>query len=180
MQVPVDQLTKRPLEAIEYVFIHHSVAAQTLDVEDINRMEIAAQGFICTGYNAYIRKNPSTGKWEIQEARPMNCVPAAQYGMNTEGYAICIAGNYEPNVSGVPTNQVEQEALDLAIERIKAVKAHCPHLKTVLGHRDVAAIKSKQGLNPGDYSTECPGDLLYARLHDVRLATKLPMPSGLI
>lgn len=174
MVVPESELTTRPIDDITYFFIHHSVASPETDIEVLAQMDIQSQGFVTVGYNCVATKKP-TG-WVIQEGRPIDTLPAAQYGMNQQGYAMCIGGNYEPNVAGVPTNEVEQESLDLAVEQIKLVKSKCPNLKYLAGHRDVAAIMKAQGLNPGNYSTECPGDLLYAKLDYLREQTELLAP----
>src|ERR1700733_7629227 len=127
MVVPLSELTDRPIEDITYFVVHHSVAAQDIDVEQIAQMEEAAQGFITTGYNCYAKKTPAG--WIIQEARPIDKLPAAQYGLNEQGYAMCIAGNYQPNVTGVPTNEVEQASLDLIVQRVKEVQLKAKNLK---------------------------------------------------
>lgn len=178
MIVPVDELTDRDPSLIEYIVIHHSVTAPALPIEAVAKMEEAAQGFTTIGYNCVVTKAP--GHWEIQEGRPLDKLPAAQYGLNREGYAICVFGNYQPNVPGVPTNVLEQAALQLVIDRVNAVKAKCPNLKYLIGHRDVATIKAKHGGNPADFATACPGDNLYARLHDLRVATGLHTPPELL
>lgn len=178
MQVPVDELADRAIADIEYIVIHHSVTAQNLTIEQVAEMEEASQGFTTIGYNCVLSK--STGQWEIQEGRPMDKLPAAQYGLNEQGYAICVFGNYEPNVAGISTDSVDPASLDLVAERVDAVKAKALNLKYLIGHRDVATIKAKHGGNPADFSTACPGDLLYAHLHDLRLRTGLQSPPELL
>lgn len=183
MQVPTDELTDRAPSLIEYIVIHHSVAAQTIDIEDIARMEEAAQGFVTVGYNCYLKKIDHG--WVLQEGRPLDKLPAAQYGMNEVGYAICIGGNYQPDVANVPTNTVDEDALHLAVQRILQVKKKAPNLKYLIGHRDVEIIKGKQdGDDPAfaahEYGTSCPGDALYARLHDLRILTGLKSPPELL
>src|SRR5579885_241450 len=171
MQIPVDELTDRPAEQIEYIVIHHSVAAQDTDIADLAKMEEAAQGFVTIGYNCYLKRGPNG--WEIQEGRPLDKLPAAQYGLNEQGYAICIGGNYQPGVSGVSTDDVDPVALQLVVARVEQVKSKCANLQYLIGHRDVATIKAAHGGNPSDFSTACPGDRLYAQLHDLRLKTGL-------
>lgn len=176
MTVP-DNLPKRSLTDIQYFIVHHSVGPQTMDITEVAEEEIASQGFLTIGYNAYVKKNGHF--WVVQEGRPIDTIPAAAYGLNTASYDICIAGNYHPNVPNIPTDEVEQESIDLVLARIKAVKAKCPNLKFLIGHRDVATIMERRGLNPGDYSTDCPGDRLYAFLHHLRTLTGLTVPPGL-
>lgn len=180
MQVPQDKLNHRPLKDIEYIIIHHSVTPQTLDISQIASMEETSQGFITVGYHCIVRLNPQTKEWEIQEGRTIDDVPAAALGLNEPSYDICVLGNYEPNVPGILTNDVDHNALLLVIERVKAVKTKAPNLKYLIGHRDVAAIMGKRGGNPSDYSTACPGDRLYARMHDLRVLTGLHTPPELL
>jgi hypothetical protein len=180
MNVPQDKLDHRPLGDVEYFIVHHSVTAQTLTIDQICAMEVAAQDFVTVGYHAIVRLNPDTNAWEIQEGRTIDDVPAAAYGLNEPSYDICVLGNYEPNVSGVETNEVDPRSLELVLERIAAVKAKCPNLKYLIGHRDVATIKAKQGQDPSNFSTECPGDLLYAQLHDLRVKSGLHSPPELL
>lgn len=161
-------LDKRRPEQITTIFIHHSVIRQDADIALIAKVE----PYLTVGYNAYVRKSPQTGHWECQQGRPLTDVPAAQYGMNVEGYAICLAGNYQPGGASF-LNQVEDEALDVILAQIHAVHSKCPNLQYLAGHRDVATIKAKQGLDPGAFATACPGDLLYKRLHDLRVMSGL-------
>jgi hypothetical protein len=178
MDIPqniLDELTDRTAEDIQYVVIHHTVMNKTADATAI----AAAEPFLTIGYNAYVKcVDPANDQWVIEEARPLAKVPAAQYGMNTEGYAIAIGGNYQPGIAQ-PLDTVSETALSLVSARIQHLKAICPNLKWLIGHRDVATLKKAQGLNPGDYSTECPGDALYSRLHDLRVWSGLHSPPGL-
>lgn len=161
-------LNKRSPEQITTIFIHHSVVRPDADIQVIAQ----AEPFLTVGYNAYVRKNPQTGIWECQQGRPLTDVPAAQYGMNVEGYAICLAGNYQPGGASF-LNRVEDTALDVILAQIHAVHSKCPNLQYLAGHRDVATIMAKRGKYPGAFSTACPGDLLYERLHDLRVMSGL-------
>ncbi len=171
------EMAHRPLDAIVYGILHHSVAPKGLDITQIAQMEKTSIGAITVAYHAYVRKRD--GVWVIQEGRTIDDVPAAAYGLNEPSYDICIAGNYQPGVPDVPTDILEEESLTLAIMRFRLAKQKCPNLKYLIGHRDVAAIMVKRGLAPEAYSTDCPGDLLYARMHDLRVATGLSLPPEL-
>lgn len=164
-------ISKRPLADVNVVIIHHTVAAQTLDITDIAREEIADQGFITVGYHELCKRTP-TG-WVMQSGRAINDIPAAAYGMNENSYDIALGGNYHPGVVGVPQDPVDPKALDVIVKQILAAKSKLPNLKMLIGHRDVATIMAKRGLNPGDYSTACPGDGMYAQLHYLRERTGL-------
>ena len=170
----LDDFGTRDLSTVDTVIIHHSVYRPTADIAEIDVMERASQGFVAVGYHGYAKlADPSTDAWVLQTGRPIWAVPAAAYGMNVNSYDLCIGGNYEPGVAGIDTNSVSSNALHVVAQRIYEAKAKLPNLKWLIGHRDVATIKAKAGLDPADFSTACPGDLLYARLHDLRAMTAL-------
>lgn len=145
-------------------------------------MEQTSQGFATIGYNAYVKcLSVEHDLWVVQQGRPIDRIPAAQYGANTEGYAICIGGNYQPN--GAPfLTTVSDVALKTAAAQIQLVKAKCPNLKYLAGHRDVETLMKErdhwltEGEAATDYGTACPGDGLYARLDDLRKMTNLTRP----
>jgi len=168
-------LSLRDPKQITCVFIHHTVMHKTADADDVRRVE----PFYTIGYNSYVKcVDVENDLWVVQQGRPLNRIPAAQYGMNTQGYAISIGGNYQPGaVSWLDT--VSPNALHAAAAQIILVKKKCPNLKYLLGHRDVATIKAKEGLNPGDYATSCPGENLYSRLDDLRKMVGLSKYPGL-
>jgi hypothetical protein len=177
MKVPLDQLTDRDPERIEYFVVHHSVADPATSIEDLAKAEISSQGFVTIGYNAVIVKE--RGGWKIHEGRPLNKLPAAQFGLNEQGYAVCVGGNYHPNVENVPTNAVDPAALAVLVDRINAVKRKAPNLRFLIAHRDVATIKAKHGGRASDFSTACCGDGLYAHMDALRAATGLAKPPEL-
>lgn len=173
VQSVLNALGVRPLSAVDTVIIHHSVADKTLDISDIDEMEQRSQGFITVGYHCYTKcVDTKNDLWVVQQGRPIWAIPAAAYGYNTASYDICIGGNYQEG--GAPfLDEVSDHALKAVAAQIAVAKKKLPNLKYLMGHRDVATIKAKQGLNPGDYSTACPGDRLYAKLHDLRVLTGL-------
>lgn len=169
-QTQLNDMNHRSLDVVDTAIIHHSVAKKTLDISDVAAMEEASQGFITVGYHAYAKcVDVEKDEWVVQEGRPNDCVPAAALGYNTKSYDICIAGNYEPNVAGVPTDNVSENALKVVAAHIAEAKTKLPNLKYLIGHRDVTNVITH---DPND-ATACPGDLLYARLHDLRVATGL-------
>lgn len=172
------EMAHRDPAAILYFIVHHSVAAPTLDITEISQMEQLSQGFVVVGYHAYCKKL-ADGSWVIQEGRTMDDIPAAAYGLNEPSYDLCVGGNYEPSVPGVPTNAIEDAVLNLVVERIKLVKSKCKNLRYLIGHRDVATIMENRGKDPANYATACPGDLLYAHLQELRNRTDLSIPTDL-
>lgn len=163
----------RSLKAVDTIIIHHSVAEKTLDISEIAQEEETSQGFLSIGYHVYTKCiDVEKDLWVCQQGRPIWAIPAAAYGYNTQSYDICIGGNYHPG--GAPfLDDVSAYALHVVAKQIELAKSKLPNLKYLAGHRDVATWKAKQGLNPGDYSTACPGDRLYARLDDLRKMTGL-------
>ena len=146
MVVPQNQLNHRPISDIQYFIIHHSVGPQTQDITEVAAEEETSQGFVTVGYHCIVRLNPQSHKWEIQEGRTMDDVPAAAYGLNEQSYDVCILGNYQENVTGVPTNQVPQEALKLVQQRALEVKSKASNLTYLIGHKDVAKRRNHNPL----------------------------------
>lgn len=177
MIVPINELAPRDPKSITHFVIHHSVASPSLDIEQIAAIDINSQGFVTVGYNAYMKI--VNDKPILQFGRPINTLPAAQYGMNTQGYALCIGGNYQPNVPHVPTNTLSDELWakiePVILQLITQVKSKAPNLKHLIGHRDVATImvQNNPHANPEEYSTLCPGDILYAKLDELRVKSGL-------
>jgi hypothetical protein len=176
-QTQLADMNHRDLSVVDSVIVHHSVGAQTMDIAQVAAEEEAAQGFITVGYHAYVKRlTDASDEWVVQEGRPITDVPAAALGYNTRSIDICIAGNYQPNVPGVPTDTVSENALKAAIGWIEEAKTKLSNLKYLAGHRDVETwtdILAAEGETPADVATACPGDVLYARLHDLRVATGL-------
>ena len=172
-------ISLRNLNQVTTVYIHHSVADPTFDVTQIAEMEKLSQGFVTVGYNYYVKcLNRENDIWVGQVARPLNRIPAAQYGDNLHGYAICIAGNYEPN--GAPfLTTVSDKALHVTAAQILLVKAKCPNLKWLQGHRDVKAEEMRlntwltDAYASAQYGTACPGNDLYRELPKLRQMTGL-------
>jgi hypothetical protein len=168
-QSTLDQMADRTVDDIIGICLHHTAAQdQEEDIGDIAAEEERDQGFVYAGYNFVIWK---TG--EIQVGRPILKVPAAQLGLNVPYIAICCEGNFQPNVPGIPTEEPTPEQLAAVIKIVNEwVKPKCPKLAHFIGHRDVAGLVGV----PSD-ATACPGDNLYAHMHDLRVATGLSFPS---
>jgi N-acetyl-anhydromuramyl-L-alanine amidase AmpD len=159
------ELTDRSLDVVEYVVIHHTADTDmNKDIAEIAREEVGSMGFLTVGYHAVIHANGV-----VQFGRPIGKVPAANLGMNTVSYAISLEGNFEEGDKGYIGEKPTEAQIQSAIHLIELVKGRLPNLKFLIGHRDVDRIMDGHGA----YATACPGNLLYARLHDLRLATKL-------
>jgi len=68
----------------------------------------------------------------------------------------------------------------VAAAQIAHAKQKLPNLKYLIGHYRVAQIKAKQGLNPGDYSTACPGKGMVASLNKLRSLCGLEQYPGFV
>jgi hypothetical protein len=168
-QALLDRMTDRDVHDIRFVVIHHTAGTDMdEDIDDIASEEERDQGFVWAGYNFVIHgKAPHDGL--IQVGRPITKVPAAQLGLNTPGVAISLEGNFHPSDRGYTGEKPTASQLHAVVTIINEwVKPKCPNLRYLIGHRDVARI-----VNDSNDATACPGDLLYAELHGLRLATKL-------
>ena len=192
MEIPVatlDKLDYRDPTQISTVVIHHTVLDPTLDITDVAAFEMNHFGFYTIGYNAYVKKiqgressltkEAIATRWVVQQGRPVDKLPAAQYGLNAQGYAIAVGGNYEPGATSFLT-PIEDLMIDAVVGQIHALKEHYPWVKHLIGHKDVADIMKEFGDNPEDYSTLCPGKNLYNHLDILRQKTGLlPYEPGL-
>ena len=169
----LDALGRRDLSTVDTLIVHHSVFSPDADISEIDVMERAAQDFTVVGYHRYIKRvDAANDVWTAQTGRPDWAVPAAALGDNLTSYDICVAGNYQPGVEGVATNAISPNAMKVLEVAILVAKLKMP-IRYLIGHRDVAALMAHKGFDPGAYSTDCPGSLLYARLHELRIATGL-------
>lgn len=155
---PAFAMTPRDLSVISCLIIHHSDGSPDQTPLDVDA-EHRAEGFSMTGYNWFIG-----GDGTVYEGRPTNVVPSAAYGDNTPSVNVCLAGDFQPGTDGaqseVPAAQL-QALKSLSVE----VHQHYPTITSTIGHRDVAALYPS---DPGDYSTDCPGQVLYDLIPQVR------------
>lgn len=162
---PAFEMTPRELSQITTLIIHHSDGALDQTPLDIDA-EHRAEGWAMIGYNWVIEPDGT-----VYEGRPTNVVPSAAYGDNTPSVDVCLIGDFEPGTAGfqssVPAAQF-QSLKDLAVE----VHQHYPTIAQTIGHRDVASLYPN---DPGDYSTACPGEVLYDLIPSIRayVAAKL-------
>jgi N-acetyl-anhydromuramyl-L-alanine amidase AmpD len=158
------RMTDRDLAVVTTLVVHHTADNdENKDIEEIAREEVASQGFVTVGYHAVIH-----GDGKVQFGRPIGKVPAANLGMNTISYAISLEGNFHPPDAGYRGEKPTDAQIRALIGLVDLVKGKLPNLRYLIGHRDVARIMSDS-----NDATACPGDLLYARLGEVRRATHL-------
>ena len=127
---------------VHSIVIHHSAGLQTDTAESINRRHLL-RGWLGIGYHRVVRKNASTGLWEVQAGRDIEKKGAhAGRGfpgnLGSVGYVVC--GHY------VET-EPPKEALVALYKDIRALVREVGALY-VWGHCDLNA-------------TACPGQKLY-------------------
>lgn len=155
---PASMAARYPYMVTDAV-IHHSGGnpAQTpLEIDSEHR----ARGMSMIGYNYLIDPNGV-----VYSGRPVEFIPAAAFGRNTESVNICVLGNFEkddPGYTGFPTQKQTLALTDLLIY----VHHQLPSIVRTIGHRDVATMFYPN--NTADYSTLCPGSELYNQLGAVR------------
>lgn len=167
MEFTADQLnrmTDRDLASVVYVVLHHTAdPSENKDITEIAREEVASQGFVTVGYHAIIQGNGT-----VQYGRPIGKVPAANLGLNTPSYAIALEGNFHPGSPGYCGEQPTAPQLKSLIDLVENVKKKLPHLRFLIGHRDVARLAGV-----ASDATACPGDTLFALLPHLRAETGL-------
>jgi len=105
------------------------------------------RGWIDIGYHFLI-----SPQGDIFEGRPVNVVGAHVKNMNTGNVGISIMGNYHPPVSQVPTEVTIHSFIELG----KYLKTtYDISISSFYAHRDIG-------------QTDCPGDVLYARMPEFK------------
>lgn len=168
MEIPqavLDRMTDRDAAAVvDTLVVHHTADNdQDQDIADIAREEMADQDFVTVGYHAVIKKDGT-----IQYGRPIDKVPAAALDYNTRSVDVALEGNFHPSDANYIGEKPSDAQIHALIGYVRNVLHKCPRLSKLIGHRDVARLANDRSV-----ATACPGDLLYNRLHDVRVATGL-------
>ncbi len=166
-QADLDRMPNNPVSNYKYVAIHHSACNnQHQTAEDIATEE-KARGYVTIPYNFVI-----DGLGRILVGRQISKLPAATAGLNASTIAICFEGNFQSddeNYAGEKPTDEQVHAAETVIN--EWLKPKCHNLKTLIAHRDAATIEK----NPAN-ATACCGNLLIARLSDMRQKTGLGAP----
>lgn len=157
---------KKNLKNLRHIVIHHSAAPQNWTIHDFvaHRLHTgagAAGKYSGLGYNYVL---------EPLAKRIVADVPEDEYTWSTGGYnsysiSICAAGYYHAPFNHVVTDEMINLLVDKCVEL--CAKHHLDPYKAIIGHRDVAGI-----IKNSKWATACPGDLLYAKLKEIRIKTK--------
>lgn len=152
---PQSTMALRLIGSITDIIIHHSAGSPNQSVLNIDR-EHRARGMAMIGYNYLVMCDGT-----VCMGRPVQYIPAAAYGRNSESINVCVLGNFEeadPGYTGPPTK--EQVA---SLEALLTLLHHqYPSVVRTIGHRDVATLFYPASC--ADYSTVCPGSKLYSAL----------------
>lgn len=155
---PNSAMQPRPYSVISDIIVHHtagSLGQLPLDIDKEHRL----QGWAMIGYNWVI---PPNG--DIYEGRPVNVVPAAAFGRNTESVNIVLVGQFQPDAAGYTGPPTPAQLLSLRDLCVYLHKQYTGIVRTI-GHRDVAPLFYN---GDGDYATACPGDKLYCELPAIK------------
>lgn len=152
------QMTPRPLSVISDFIIHHSAGNPNQTPLEIDA-EHRAIGDACIAYNWVISPNGS-----VYAGRPVNFVPAASFGRNSQSVNVCLTGNFEHGDSGY-TGPPSQAAMTSLMDLCLWAHKQYPTIVRTIGHRDVATLFYPKDTAP--YSTACPGSELYTEIDAV-------------
>lgn len=163
---PAGEMIPRPIAHATDLIIHHTAGPAVQSALDIDA-EHRQRGFAMIGYNWVIEHDG-----RVCKGRPMDVVPAAAYGRNSQSIDIALTGNFQPDDAGFtgdPTAEQIQALKELSLK----LHHDIPSIVRTIGHRDVAGLFYN---GDGDYATACPGDRLYAQLPEVRTFVQSSMP----
>lgn len=155
-------MTPRALSDISDLIIHHSAGPQTQTPLAIDQ-EHRNEGWAMIGYNYVVGADGT-----VYAGRPVDVVPSAAYGRNTESINVCLLGNYQPGTDGYNGNPPSPQISALKQFSIFLHQKY-PQISRTIGHRDIAPMFFPQ--DEGDYSTACPGQSLYVLLKEIRSST---------
>ena len=125
-------ITKRSLEKIKRIILHHSGVTVLQTVETIHNYHKNTNGWAGIGYHFYVRKDGS-----IYKGRDVEFVGAHASGSNSDSIGICFEGNFNEETMNDAQKQAGKELV--------AYLKNKYNINTVQAHRDVCA-------------TSCPGD----------------------
>lgn len=130
-------MTTQALSDITRIVLHHSASPRaTTTTADIRRWHTMDRGFDDIGYHFVIE-----GDGSVHSGRPLDRIPAAQKGANTNSIAICLVGNNVLAAEAMGWNDAQRISAHSLIVMLRTVLGK---RLPFCGHRDVAP-------------SECPG-----------------------
>jgi hypothetical protein len=158
---PAFPMTPRSISDITDFIVHHSDGPPTQTPQEIDA-EHRAEGWAMCGYNFIIAQDGV-----VWQCRPLDVVPSAAYGRNTQSVDVCLLGDFQPDTAGF-TGEVPEVQLNA----VKALRAYLqetiPSICRTIGHRDVATLYYPN--DTADYATACPGNNAEKLLPQIRAA----------
>lgn len=124
-------ITKRSLDKIKRIILHHSGVTVLQSVEVIHNYHKNTNGWAGIGYHFYVRKDGS-----IYKGRDVEYVGAHASGSNSDSIGICCEGDFEQE----EMNETQKNSLKELVIYLKDKY----NISTVQGHKEVC-------------STDCPG-----------------------
>jgi hypothetical protein len=156
---PAFAMSPRP-SAITDLIYHHEAGSLTETPLQID-MQHRGEGWAMIGYN-YIIGTDGT----VYDGRPLDVIPSAAYGRNSQSVNVSLVGNFElndPGYTGPPTAAQIQACIDLGVYLHQQI----PSIERTIGHRDVATLFYG---GDGNYATACPGSEFYKQLGTIKAA----------
>ena len=163
---PQSAMTGRAASQIEALVIHHTAGALSQTAVEIDQ-EHRNEGWCMIGYNYVI-----TPDGKIYAGRPVNYVPSAAYGYNTQSINAVLVGNFQegdPGYTGPPTEAQVAAVTALSIWLHKQY----PQIARTIGHCEVATLFYPNDTGP--YATACPGSKLLELLPKIKVDTLASM-----
>lgn len=122
-------------EEVKMFVIHCSATQPHVDVgaTDIDRWH-RQRGFLKIGYHYVIRRNGG-----VETGRSLDEPGAHAQGVNHKSIGICLVGGLDSK--GRPANNFTDEQWSSLETLLKSLRTLFPHVKTILGHRDLHGVK---------------------------------------
>lgn len=149
----------RQLTQITDAIIHHSAGPTMQTALEIDA-EHRDRGMSMIGYNYIIN-----ALGEIYAGRPLEFVPSAAFGRNTESVNVCVLGNFELDDPGY-TGLLNPSQLKALQDLLVYLHHQLPTIVRTIGHCDVATMFYPN--DTANYSTACPGSKLYNLIPSIK------------
>lgn len=122
-------------EDVKMFIIHCSATQPKSDIgaDEINGWH-QKRGFLKIGYHFVIRRDGS-----IEPGRKLDEPGAHAQGVNHKSIGICMVGGID--ASGKAQNNFTEVQFSALANLLHVLKRDFPHVKTIIGHRDVHGVK---------------------------------------
>ena len=151
------------LNSIEAIVVHCSATKEDVwvDAKALDSWH-KARGWSMIGYHRVIRLDGT-----VENGRPFFRRGAHVSGNNTNTIGICLIGGLDK--LGKPKNTFKQEQFNSLMQEIMNIKAMCPMIKSIKGHRDYSPDLNGDGIITRDeWIKECPCFDVTKWLQDMR------------